>query len=80
MPGGGLRKIPYISKNPAYDSFKCDCGAFLRSKSPNVIERHQNTMTHKHLTALPIASYLPSPPFRPSQQNTNERRPTGQAI
>lgn len=59
MPGKGLRKIPYVSKNPAYDSFKCECGALLRLKSPSNIEEHRNTPTHKKILATCDTS-LPS--------------------
>lgn len=51
MPGKGLRKLPYISKNPAYDSFKCECGALLRMKSPSNIAEHRATPTHKKIVA-----------------------------
>lgn len=56
MPGKGLRKMPYVSKNPAYDSFKCECGALLRLKSPSNIAEHRNTPTHKKIISLASSS------------------------
>lgn len=65
MPGKGLRKLPYISKNPAYDSFKCECGALLRMKSPSNIAEHRNTPTHKKIVATTSPHHLnfPLSPF-----------------
>ena len=59
MPGGGIRKTPYITKNPAYDSFKCECGALLRLKSPSSIEEHRNRVSHKKLMELISKSSAP---------------------
>jgi hypothetical protein len=43
---------PYITKNPAYDSFHCECGSVLRDKSPMRIEQHRKTLTHKNIMSL----------------------------
>ena len=56
MPGKGLRKTPYITKTPTFDSYKCDCGALLRSKSPSVVEAHRNTPTHKKILTSSVVS------------------------
>ena len=70
MPGGGIRKTPYITKNPAYDSFKCECGALLRLKSPSSIEEHRNRVSHKKLmeqiTSTHHLNFPPSPFPSPS--------------
>lgn len=49
MPNRLLRKKPYISKNPEFDSFRCDCGAVLRRGPPCTIEAHFKTPTHKKI-------------------------------
>jgi len=51
MSSRQTRSMPYISKNPSYDSFKCECGALLRMKSPSSIAEHRETKTHKKLVA-----------------------------
>ena len=62
------RTTPYVCKNPAYDSYSCECGARLRSKTPNVIEGHKNTRTHQQLissslsaSASPAGASVPPP-------------------
>ena len=53
MPTGYYERkgasVPYITPNPAYDSYKCSCGAIIRSKSPMRIEQHKRTLTHKRI-------------------------------